>query len=104
MNPQHIVYLRCPKTKRPLELQQMQLEDGRVKEGLLFEPVSGQIYPIKDYIPRFVGGQNYADNFGLEWNIHNRTQFDESSGFNISKSRFKNETKWPDDLKNELVL
>ena len=104
MIPEHVKYLRCPATKRSLELKAEIIANGNVKLGYLYEPVSGNQYPIINFIPRFVPLDNYANNFGLEWNKHSRTQFDDSSGFNISKKRFEKETKWGNNLKNELIL
>ena len=104
MRAEHLQYLRCPKTKRTLELQSELLEKERVKKGVLTEPISGHKYPILNFIPRFVHMNNYADNFGLEWNKHSRTQYDDSSGFNVSKERFENETKWGKKLFDEVIL
>jgi len=104
MNPEHLKYLRCPKTKRKLELQSELITNGKVMQGTLKEPISGQKYPILNFIPRFVAPDNYASNFGLEWNKHSRTQYDDSSGYNVSKQRFENETKWGKDLIDEVIL
>ena len=38
-------------------------------------------------LPRFVPRENYASYFGLEWNIHGRTQYDETSGSSLSRER-----------------
>lgn len=104
MRPDHLNHLRCPKTKKQLQLEIIQLIDGRIKEGVLFEPRSGNKYPILNFIPRFVSPDNYTNNFGLEWNKHSRTQYDETSGFDISGERFQNETGWGKVLTNELIL
>jgi SAM-dependent methyltransferase len=76
----------------------------RVKEGVLIEPQSGASYVIRDFIPRFVGNDNYAENFGVEWTIHSRTQYDEHSGFPISQERFDRDTQWGKDLRGEVLL
>jgi SAM-dependent methyltransferase len=73
-------------------------------QGELLEPVSGSRYPIVNFIPRFAPSENYAENFGLEWNIHSRTQYDETSGFSLSRDRFKKETGWKSDLRGETIL
>ena len=55
MRLDHLNYLVCPKTGRPLELNERYvLEKGRVKQGELLEPDSGSRYPIVNFIPRFV--------------------------------------------------
>jgi SAM-dependent methyltransferase len=64
-----------------------------------------QSYRVVDGIPRFVPSQNYADNFGLQWQAFRRTQLDSCSGVPISRERFFRYTGWsPHDLKGALVL
>ncbi len=105
MRPDHLHLLVCPQTKRPLELVDDSIGDGgRVKAGTLREPVSGTAYPIVNYIPRFVSAENYAENFGFQWNHYSRTQYDEQSGSPVSQERFEKETKWPRNLPGETVL
>jgi 2-polyprenyl-3-methyl-5-hydroxy-6-metoxy-1,4-benzoquinol methylase len=104
MNPEHIKFLVCPKTKEKLTLEDVELENGRIREGRLISEVSKNEYKIINFIPRFVPLENYAANFGIEWNKHNRTQYDESSGFNFSNERFKRQTKWNDKLAGEILL
>jgi SAM-dependent methyltransferase len=105
MNLGHLGLLVCPETKRPLELrEQYVLEGTRVKEGTLADPVSGNTYVIRNFIPRFVPEDNYARSFGIEWGIHERTQYDLHTGFGISGERFKKETGWGTDLRGQVVL
>ena len=47
---------------------------------------------------------NYSKSFGLEWNIHNTTQYDGYSGFKLSEDRFFNETKYDRNLEGQLIL
>lgn len=62
-------------------------------------------YPIVDGIPRFVPRDNYAANFGLQWNRFHRTQLDSVTGLPISRTRFFAETGWaPDELRGRRVL
>jgi SAM-dependent methyltransferase len=96
--------LRCPRSKKRLLVKQAEYVDGRIKSGLLVEPDSGAEYPVIEFIPRFVTYNEYTQNFGLEWNIHNRTQYDETSGYNLSKERFYSETKWDKNLEGQIVL
>lgn len=104
MNPEHAVYLKCPKNKKQLKLVSEEIVDGKVKTGYLIEPTSNNKYQIYNFIPRFVEADNYANNFGIEWNKHDRTQYDKTSGFNISQERYENETKWGYNLSGELIL
>ena len=105
MRLDHLEYLVCPGNGRPLRLSGATvIENRRVRHGELLEPVSGSRYPIVDFIPRFAPRENYADNFGLEWNVHGRTQYDETSGVALSRERFERETGWGRDLGGENVL
>ena len=104
MRKEHLELLVCPRTGRPLTLEKKVLAQGRIKEGLLAEPASGLSYPIQGFIPRFVPARNYADNFGLEWNLHQRTQYDSTSGLTISRDRFQRITRWGWDLAGQRIL
>jgi SAM-dependent methyltransferase len=79
-------------------------------EGEGEEPLSGSLvcprahaYPIEDGIPRFVPRENYARSFGFQWNRFSRTQLDEEGG-TLSRDRFFAQTRWPRDLKGEVVV
>lgn len=63
------------------------------------------VYPIVNSIPRFVSMDNYASNFGFQWNKFRDTQLDSHSGIPISRERFLNQSGWKDgDLRGKLVL
>jgi ubiquinone/menaquinone biosynthesis C-methylase UbiE len=51
-----------------------------------------------------VPAENYAASFGLEWNIHERTQYDSTSLHDQSRRRLFEETKWPESLVGETIL
>jgi 2-polyprenyl-3-methyl-5-hydroxy-6-metoxy-1,4-benzoquinol methylase len=79
----------------------LQLADGakiaandEVIEGILFSSDGKFKYPIRGSIPRFVPESNYADNFGMQWNLFARTQLDSHSGHPISSDRFWEATGW----------
>lgn len=60
---------------------------------------------IIDGIPRFVPAENYAANFGLQWNAFRSTQLDSRTGLPLSSSRFWKNTRWvPAELKDRIVL
>lgn len=100
----HLQYLRCPKSGSVLELHIDEEENQQVKSGTLTTADGRFTYPIIDFIPRFVPESNYADNFGLEWNAYARTQYDSTSGFPLSETRFFEATQWPRDLTGEIIL
>ncbi len=104
MRIEHLQYLRCPKTYQSLFLKSEVMVGGRIKEGILQTESGEHQYSIVDFIPRFVPQDNYASNFGLEWNTHAKTQYDDESRHQMSEKRLKNETKWAADLTGGIVL
>ena len=90
MNLELLDILRCPKTYEELYLENDThvIQDGKVKNGYLISKISNNKYPIKNFIPRFVPESNYADNFGMQWNMFKKTQLDSHSGQLISEKRF----------------
>jgi SAM-dependent methyltransferase len=62
-------------------------------------------FPIERGIPRFVPMENYAANFGLQWNAFKRTQLDRFSNTTISHDRFFAQSGWtPAELDGATVL
>ncbi|MBI2453781.1 class I SAM-dependent methyltransferase [Candidatus Peregrinibacteria bacterium] len=60
---------------------------------------------IENSIPRFVSGDNYAGNFGLQWNHFRSTQLDSFTGKPLTKARFDATAKWTaDDMRGKTVL
>lgn len=47
---------------------------------------------------------NYADSFGMQWNIHSRVQLDSFNGLSLSLERLKAATHWPDDLTGQVIV
>jgi SAM-dependent methyltransferase len=105
MREHHIVHLRCPLCKGLLQLCDEVKRDGdRVQEGTLRCTACGASFPIFRFVPRFVRADNYAASFGLEWTRHARTQYDINDGHALSEDRFFDETRWPRDLRGEIVI
>jgi 2-polyprenyl-3-methyl-5-hydroxy-6-metoxy-1,4-benzoquinol methylase len=64
-----------------------------------------KVIPILNGVPRFVEKENYADNFGLQWNIFRSTQLDSVSGHPISENRLWSSCNWnPESLRGARVL
>ncbi len=88
-----------------MQLEQASRDDaGRIERGLLSCRTCTTTYPIDGHIPRFVADEGYAESFGLEWNIHRRTQYDQASGAALSENRFFAETQWPRRLEGEVII
>jgi SAM-dependent methyltransferase len=68
--------LREPKTGSRLK---------RVGESL--QGTQGAVYPIINGIPRFVSPENYASDFGRQWQMFPATQLDSYSGLPITERR-----------------
>ncbi len=103
MRPEHLQYLRCPESGAELSVVDAVMENGRIKTGRLIAP-GGTSYPIVDFIPRFVGTDNYAANFGFEWQLHARTQFDADAKHKMSEDRVFGVSGWDHDLSGEVIL
>lgn len=105
MQESHLRHLACPVCSGDLSWSSVSARTGgEVLSGELSCGSCGSAYPVTGGIPRFVLADNYAAGFGLEWNIHARTQYDSYSGVPVSEERFFNETKWPREMDGQLVL
>jgi ubiquinone/menaquinone biosynthesis C-methylase UbiE len=105
--------LRCPNSGKRLIALDVNLKKIDVLPSDTHEIVNGFVatedeeykYPVVNKIPRFVPESNYADNFGLQWNIFSKTQLDSNSGHPISANRFWKSTNWdPNKIKGTWVL
>lgn len=97
--------LACPACMHDLSVEREDGELGETKSGVLFCGSCGRNYPVRDFVPRFVQAENYAGNFGFQWNRFRRTQLDSHSGVSISRDRFFAQTGWsPEALEGTRVL
>lgn len=104
MKHRFLELLCCPACRSELKLDASETQSADIKTGHLACLTCGVRYQIADGIPRFVSAENYASNFGLQWNRFRRTQLDKFSGLDLSARRFFDTTAWPRDLTAELVL
>jgi SAM-dependent methyltransferase len=76
-----------------------------VKDDLLMDS-EGNSFPIRNGVARIADTDNYAENFGVQWNKFDKTQLDRlSDGLAHSRDRFFAESGWnPDDLIDKNVL
>jgi SAM-dependent methyltransferase len=62
-------------------------------------------WSIRDGIPRFVGEQNYAASFGVQWNKYPRTELDSFTGKSYSRDRLERCLGAPlESLRGKVVL
>jgi SAM-dependent methyltransferase len=84
------------------------LGGDNVIEGVLTNRRNpSRTHHIVNSIPRFLDDSqgNYADNFGLQWNLFKSTQLDSVSGLDLTYRRFWKNTKWtPEELRGKRVL
>lgn len=104
MRLEHVGLLACPACRGELTLTGQPGGAGQVADGELGCGACGAVYPVRGRVPRFVSTANYASGFGLQWNTHARTQYDSFNGTRISESRFFGQTKWPRELRGQVVL
>ncbi|HEY0077433.1 MAG TPA: class I SAM-dependent methyltransferase [Pyrinomonadaceae bacterium] len=106
MRAEALKYLRAPSTGAALEIARVSSEEaGEIKEGELRATDSGESYPIKNFIPRFVQDDAYTASFGEQWNRYRRTQLDRFNGTTLSRDRFFRDTGWtPAELAGQRIL
>jgi uncharacterized protein YbaR (Trm112 family) len=98
--------LVCPKCKGDLTLQSPDINtDEEIISGILACKSCEETYQIFNGIPRFVPMENYANSFGLQWNLFKSEQVDDQNGFKISEERFYSVTEWEKKwLNGKLIL
>lgn len=97
--------LRCPVTGGKLHLRNARESEGEIEAGELVNEDESQCYPIVNFVARFVSAENYAENFGLQWNRFRRTQLDSHTGLPISRDQFYEFSGWtPAELAGKRVL
>jgi len=99
--------LRCPLSGQKLNYRtDDRLDNSDISANYFLESEDGKYtYDVINSIPRFVPKSNYADNFGMQWNMFAKTQLDSFSGLPISEDRFWLATGWsPSILRDKLIL
>jgi SAM-dependent methyltransferase len=100
-------YLECPNCLGTLSLAG-HIEDGNevheIEEDALNCNQCGAVFPVVRSLPRFVPSDNYASSFGFQWNKFPTLQLDSVMGNDLSRKRFYDCTRWPQDLRGERIL
>ena len=105
MREAFLQHLACPTCHGDLTIKSVTQRRGDILETAQLACETCQAaYPIRNCIPRFVGNDNYASGFGLEWTRHAKTQYDSYSGVKLSEKRFFEETRWPRNMPGEIIL
>jgi 2-polyprenyl-3-methyl-5-hydroxy-6-metoxy-1,4-benzoquinol methylase len=80
-------------------------ECGEIKEGTIVDASGKHQIFIRNFIPRFVTGDTYADSFGEQWNRYRSVQIDSENNLNLSAQRFYRWTGWKkDELRGLRIL
>lgn len=102
MRRDFLTLLVCPECHAKLQFEEPTRE-GEMQTGNI-TCTAGHTFSVVRSVPRFVSADSYADNFGFEWNLHNKTQLDtptnhESEDTFVSKTGFSR-----NELQGKLVL
>jgi SAM-dependent methyltransferase len=79
-------------------------EAGEIIEGRLECARCSKNIPIVRGVPRFVPSDNYAANFGFQWNRYDHIQLDKVMGNNLSRDRWNATTGWPRQMEGQRIL
>lgn len=106
MRPKDLDEYRCPTcAKGTFSLMETVESDSEaVQKGRLRCAQCADTFEIREGIPRFVPTDNYASSFGMQWNLHARTQLDSHTGLSISRDRLFRVTGWPERMPGERIL
>ena len=105
MNVDLLDILACPNCRGALAVFRAREELGDIESGALTCQVCSHSFPIVRSVPRFVSADNYAGNFGFQWNRFRKTQLDSHIGFPISRERLFSSSGWaPQELNGKRVL
>ncbi len=98
-------WLCCPDCAGNLRLEHVVEAHAEIESGQLICLACLKEFPVVNFVPRFVPKENYASNFGLQWNEFRQTQLDSYSGTSISRDRFIKQTGWDSKcLQGQFVL
>jgi SAM-dependent methyltransferase len=104
MKPELLKILACPDCGGALAPVDA-APAAEIENGTLRCDACGKTVPVVRNVPRFVPAENYAANFGFQWNRFRKTQLDSHSGVPISRNRFFFSSEWTaDELKGRRVL
>lgn len=67
-------------------------------------PQCHALYPLVNGVLHFIASEHYTGSFGMQWNIHRRTQLDSRTGLSLSRDRLFNVSRWPSDLRGQTIL
>jgi 2-polyprenyl-3-methyl-5-hydroxy-6-metoxy-1,4-benzoquinol methylase len=103
MKTDFLELLVCPQCCGKLELNAVKTAGSEMEAGRL-TCMNNHSFDIVRGIPRFAASDGYAENFGFEWNLHNKTQLDTATNHDSEES-FEQKTGFtPEELSGKVVL
>ena len=104
MKYEYLEFLCCPVCRSDLSIDCDTSDGDRIKAGKLLCGDCNIEYIIKNYVPRFVQTQVYADSFGSQWNAFAKAQLDDQQT-SESSLRFNSEIGWNEKkLTNKSII
>lgn len=104
MKHEYLNFLCCPTCHKDLKLEDEVSNDFKIETGKLICNNCDKDYQIKNYVPRFIDTQSYADSFGAQWNTFSKVQLDDDQTAE-SSLRFDSEIGWNEEkLSNKSVI
>lgn len=97
MTQKLVRFLQCPSCR----CEKLVIEDENTR---LVCGGCGTSYPVVNGVARFVQREHYAGSFGLQWNVHRKTQLDSYTGLPLSRNRLFHVSRWPEDLRGQTIL
>ena len=95
----------CPDCEGALELEAESWSNGEVESGSLACPEGAHRFPIRNFIPRFVPSDQYADAFTLEWSAFRTAHLDSFTGLDYLDRQLRGCLDFPiERLDGKLVL
>jgi SAM-dependent methyltransferase len=105
MKAEFLELIVCPRCGGNMEVVDERWSNGEIAVGELVCERGGHVFPIRDFIPRFAGSDDYADAFALEWTAFRTAHLDSLTGLDYLDNQFREFVDFPvDALAGKLVL
>jgi SAM-dependent methyltransferase len=82
VKPELLDMIVCPDCEGELELRDARWSHDEVESGRLVCADAGHDFAVRNFVPRFVESDDYADAFALEWNAFRTAHLDSYTGLN----------------------
>jgi SAM-dependent methyltransferase len=105
MKPDLLDLIVCPECEAELRIANDRWDSGEIESGELVCDGEGHRYPIRHFVPRFVGKAGYTDAFTLEWTAFRTAHLDSYTGLTYLDQQLRLFLDFPiEQLDGKLVL